>query len=667
MAALHALSPLTPPELAEAVAAFCRAYRARGAPGELVFFDVSLLERASSADKRAALENGEWQPLLPRRAAVIAGDPAARLVLVGDAPTQPPSASPAPASLRVEPLVQPPWPAEEYAIAEKLVLEYPPLREACIARGIDPAHVRVDPWCVGWHGKEDDPTRRLGTPMLFVQEKPEDALYCRPLEGIRMRFDLWSTPPAVVEFRDLGPTSAPPIPPLPPGSLFPDPEAEARRPPLRPLRAVQPEGVSFTLGADSQLAWQRWEAVVGFSAREGAFLHAVKYDGRPVAWRLSFCEMVVPYGDPAHPHYQKAAFDAGEDGLGRNTNSLQPQGCDCAPGASAAFLDATLAARDGSANVISNAVCVHEEDGGLLWKHTDWRTGEAHARRNRKLVVMFVCTIANYTYAFSYKLGLDGAIEMEATLTGILSMGALHEHEKSRPWGQTLSTDGLYAPDHQHFFVARLDMAVDGVDNRVVEVESELAGSVGDAWDLAAAADPHGSVAVRRRKSVLQSELHARRTGLPQKGRHWLVENSTRRNVVGERTAWRLEPGAGSSLLPLCDTSAKYLLRASFLQHNLWVTAYSAAERYPGGDFPNQRGPDRPDGLELWTSNDRPIVDTDVVLWHVFGVQHAVRLEDFPVMPCEHVGFVLKPNGFFGYSPCVDVPCVACDGARSKL
>lgn len=56
------------------------------------------------------------------------------------------------------------------------------------------------------------------------------------------------------------------------------------------------------------------------------------------------------------------------------------------------------------------------------------------------------------------------------------------------------------------------------------------------------------------------------------------------------------------------------------------------------------------------------------VVWHVFGVTHIVRLEDAPVMPCERVGFHLKPEGFFDVSPCTDVPCAACDAhVRSRL
>jgi len=47
-------------------------------------------------------------------------------------------------------------------------------------------------------------------------------------------------------------------------------------------------------------------------------------------------------------------------------------------------------------------------------------------------------------------------------------------------------------------------------------------------------------------------------------------------------------------------------------------------------------------------------------VWHVFGLTHCVRAEDYPVMPAERVGFALKPCGFFDRAPCTDVPCDAC-------
>jgi primary-amine oxidase len=38
-----------------------------------------------------------------------------------------------------------------------------------------------------------------------------------------------------------------------------------------------------------------------------------------------------------------------------------------------------------------------------------------------------------------------------------------------------------------------------------------------------------------------------------------------------------------------------------------------------------------------------------------FGVTHVPRVEDFPVMPAEHTGFTLKPDGFFSGNPSIDI------------
>ena len=126
---------------------------------------------------------------------------------------------------------------------------------------------------------------------------------------------------------------------------------------------------------------------------------------------------------------------------------------------------------------------------------------------------MFLTTIANYTYGFSYKLGLDGSLEMEATLTGILSLGALGEGEmeSGRPWGARLSPHGVYGPDHQHFFVARMDMAVDGTPNRVVEVDVVIdpraaADDVEGGGDGSGGGGGHAN-GFRRQHTVLATEL----------------------------------------------------------------------------------------------------------------------------------------------------------------
>ena len=51
-----------------------------------------------------------------------------------------------------------------------------------------------------------------------------------------------------------------------------------------------------------------------FHHREGIAISTITYndDGevRPIFYRLSLAEMVVPYGAPEHPHPRKHAFDA---------------------------------------------------------------------------------------------------------------------------------------------------------------------------------------------------------------------------------------------------------------------------------------------------------------------------------------------------------------------
>ena len=79
------------------------------------------------------------------------------------------------------------------------------------------------------------------------------------------------------------------------------------------------------------------------------------------------------------------------------------------------------------------------------------------------------------------------------------------------------------------------------------------------------------------------------------------------------------------------------------IEHTLWVTPYHPDERWPCGDFPTQSAADS--GLPVWTAQNRPIENADVVLWYVFGIHHITRPEDWPIMPVDTVSFWLKPSG----------------------
>jgi primary-amine oxidase len=82
--------------------------------------------------------------------------------------------------------------------------------------------------------------------------------------------------------------------------------------------------------------------------------------------------MGVPYSDEALSHYWKCAFDGGEYGLGRLANQLE-LGCDCL--GAIHYFDIPSVNDFGEPIVIKNAVCMHEEDYGTLWKHYEFRNG----------------------------------------------------------------------------------------------------------------------------------------------------------------------------------------------------------------------------------------------------------------------------------------------------
>ena len=359
---------------------------------------------------------------------------------------------------------------------------------------------------------------------------------------------------------------------------------------------------------------------------------------RPIVYRASVSEMVVPYGHPSPMHTWKSAFDAGEWGLGRMANSLT-LGCDCL--GEIHYFDYVFADERGKPHTRANAICMHEEDYSILWKHVDMVSGRTEVRRSRRLVVSSIATVGNYEYGFYWYFYLDGTMQLEVKLTGIMSTMAVAGDDAGEH--ARMVAPGLAAPLHQHLFNVRLDVEIDGPDNAVFEVDAAPAPP--------GTGNPVGS-AFTATATLLETELAARRDVDPSRSRTWRIANRSRRNALGQPTAYKLLPGATPTLLAGPESSIGR--RAAFAAHNLWVTPFSPEERRAAGDYPNQHSGEA--GLAAWTAQDRPVVDTDIVLWHSFGVTHVPRPEDWPVMPVESAGFSLVPFGFFDRNPALDVP-----------
>ncbi len=514
--------------------------------------------------------------------------------------------------------------------------EHPEYVAALARRGItDVDNVQIDPWPAGVFGYEAETDRRIARCISFLRTDPQDNGYARPIEGLIVHFDLGRN--EVIEVIDHG------VVPLPtqPARYFAA-DNEPLRTDLKPIEITQPEGPSFTVDGNL-VQWQKWSLRLTFDPYEGLVLHQVTYDDagreRSILHRASISEMVVPYGDPGPEQGWKNAFDAGEWGLGRMTQSLT-LGCDCL--GEIHYFDAVLAREDGEPYTIRNAICMHEEDYGILWKHVDLFGGTSEVRRSRRLVVSFISTVGNYEYGFFWYFYLDGNIQLEVKLTGIVSPMAIEEG--TTPGYAGIVAPGVAAPNHQHMFSARLDFDVDGPVNEIYEVESE---------QVEAGPDNPWRNAFRARKTRLESELSARRETNAATSRSWRIVNPEARNGLGQPTAYKLIPTMSTPTL-LADPESSVGKRAGFAQHNLWVTPYSPDERRASGNYPNQHIGG--DGLPLWTAADRSLVDADVVVWYSFGITHFVRPEDWPVMPVEYTGFLLSPFGFFDRNPALDVP-----------
>jgi primary-amine oxidase len=540
------------------------------------------------------------------------------------------------------PGVQPNVTVDEWHECDALVRRSPLLAEALRRRGItDLSLVLVDTWAYGGAlVPERYRDRRIGWSDVWVRDSPTGNPYANPVGGLHPVIDLNRMELLELEDDDRGPDPTTGTM----GEYLPaltglEPRAVA------PLEISQPQGVSFDLDGHL-LTWQNWSMRIGFTYREGLVLHTVGYqDGselRPIAHRLSFSEMVVPYRDPGSDHYRRTAFDIGEWGLGFMTTSLELS-CDCL--GEIRYLDAVLHDSHGVPYEIPHAVCVHEEDDAVLWKHVDPAAGAA-VRRSRRLVVSFHVTVANYEYLVYWRFYQDGSIECEVRATGIMVTSRFAPADGPPPYGTVVDRD-TYAPFHQHFIVARLDLDIDGRANTVVEAHTEPLPVTPE--------NPYGLAMVARHTPLLTE-----RDGVQDydwaSQRVWKIVSSHRDNGLGSLTGYTLVPSA--CIPPQLDPSSPVLARAGAIAHQVWVTPYSPDERWPCGEFPTQ-GPFAGAGgagLPEWTAADRPIENTDIVLWHVFGIHHVTRPEDWPVMPADRVSFWLKPTGFFKRNPALDVP-----------
>ncbi|KIW74137.1 hypothetical protein Z517_12547 [Fonsecaea pedrosoi CBS 271.37] len=530
---------------------------------------------------------------------------------------------------------------KEVVVVEEMVMKDPAVVEH-IQKLQLPSHLMVVPeaWGFGTDGLDD--ARRQYQVYMFVGEKsnPDSNHYARPLsfspvvDPVEMKVTRIDQIPTGEDWKtgETGPWQY-----IPPKEYVP--EETTLRKGLKPLQIVQPAGPSYSITPDNVITWQKWHARIGFNYREGVVLRDVRYDGRPIFYRISLSEMTVPYADPRSPYHRKQAFDLGDVGAGLVSNNLK-LGCDCL--GSITYLDGLLVSPEGEPVVKENAVCIHEQDNGIGWKHSNYRTDRACVVRNRELVIQQILTVSNYEYILAFIFNQAGELHYEVRATGILSTAAI-DPGCSVPWG-TIVHEGVLAQHHQHLLSLRIDPAIGSYTDGNRLAYSECYAMPMDDFN------PHGNGYISKMSLVEKAggiDLDS------SKSRVFMIQNAQITNTVNKMPiAYKIVAPPMQKILAHPDSY--HFKRAEFADHNIYVTKYRQDELFSGGKYTNQsRGGE---GIKSWVARGDSVVDEDIVVWVQFGLNHVPRIEDFPVMPVEILKVSLKPVNFFDRNPSVDVP-----------
>ena len=433
-----------------------------------------------------------------------------------------------------------------------------------------------------------------------------------------------------------------------------------------PFELDLPEGVGFDMNG-YQVSWQNWSFHLRPDQRTGLVVSLVDYRESPdesprsVMYQGQLSEIYVPYMDPAFAWYARNFIDAGEFPAGGLAKPLL-RGRDCPD--HAVYVDSINTNAQGRPRTVPRTTCIYErETGDPSWRH--YEDEQPDSRKSRDLVVRTAAVVGNYDYLLDWIFRQDGSIEARVGATGLLevkatsAVSAIPPAPTAGPVNATVA-DALQAGtpadaygrfldrnvigvNHDHYFSYRLDLDVDGADNRFVAdrlVTQELP-----------ADHPRRSLWVQEPQAA-QTEQDAQLDISLAQPALWRILSSSRRNAVGYPTSYQLMPGRNANHLFVADDYS--LRRAGFIDHHLWVTPYDPDERFAAGDHPTLSEPGM--GLPAWTEANRSISDEDLVIWHTVGMHHLPRAEDWPVMPVMWHGFELRPFDFFDRNPALDLP-----------
>ena len=403
----------------------------------------------------------------------------------------------------------------------------------------------------------------------------------------------------------------------------------------------------------TEVSWENWHFHFRIDPKAGVVVTNVNYRDsgktRSILYEGSLAEIFVPYQDPAEGWYYRSFIDMGEANTWGGVASTLEPGADCPD--NAIYFDSVIPTSHGVPQRRARTACLFErEPGEFAWRHSTLGL-LTDSRPRRDLILRMITVFGNYDYAVDWTFEQNGGIKVGVGATGSVEVKAVRSRTaaedrdaKDGQYGHFVA-DNTVAVNHDHYFSFRLDLDIDGTANSFVKEEMKT--------QRLPASGPRKSVWVTEQK-VAKTEQDAQLTMMMEHPALWRVINPNVKGPLGYPVGYEIAPGHNAVSLMADDDWPQQ--RAGFIRHNLWVTPYREDERYPAGDYPTQSHGG--DGLPAWTKANRPVENTDIVVWYTLGFHHVPRPEDWPIMPAAWHEFELRPFDFFGRNPAVDLPKV---------
>lgn len=634
----HPLDPLSPVEISAVASLIKDKYKGK----EVAFNTITLKEPTKKSYYDWKEKNGPLPPRLAFFVILESGVPGVQegIADIGNLYIT---------NLKHTQGVQPILTIEDLQITEKIVRKSPKVIEQCVLSGIpasDMDKIYCDSWSIGYDERWGS-ARRLQQAMMYYRNTEDDSQYSHALDFIPI-VDIETQEVIYIDI----PEVRRPLSKQPHTNFYPSDAVKKHgyRTDTKPINVTQPEGVSFKLD-NNVMEWSNFKFHIGFNYREGIVISDLSYNDhgkvRPIFHRMSLSEMIVPYGDPSFKHFRKHALDIGEYGAGYMTNPLA-LGCDCK--GVIHYLDAFFANRAGDAITVKNAVCIHEEDDGILFKHSDFRDDfqTTIVTRATKLIISQIFTASNYEYCIYWTFLQDGAIRLDIKLTGILNTTVANIGENTNPWGTTVYPQ-VNAHNHQHLFSLRIDPRLDGDNNSVVQSDV-----VPSEHPLGSNENPYGN-AWKGVGTVYKTVAESLSLPNAITQRSWDIINPNSINPYsGKPASYKIVSGQTATMM--AHTNSTPQKRAPWAKHSISVVKYEEDRLYPSGVHVPQSSGDGAHGIKAWIGDGSDkIENTDIIVFHTFGISHVPSPEDFPLMNAEPISLLMRPRHFFTQNPALDI------------